>query len=253
MRRKTKKYTEEQENEILEDMNKKYPQQNSLKNTKIDIKFKNLTQKKFANLIEEKEIVMCSGEAGCGKTFIACAQALKLLKNEEKYKKIYLLKSVTTLKDEEIGFLKGTMEEKMEPFVYSFIHNFEKITSHQIISQLRETKVIEVMPIAYCRGLNFDSAIILIDEAQNLTKDHLKTLITRIGTDCKMVFLGDICQIDRKNKKESGFDWIMKKLSSFEEIGIVHFSDDEIVRNPIIKKILDHLEENNENYFNKTA
>jgi len=242
MSRRGRKYTEEQEVEMLEDI-MKTPQNSTLKNLKVEFKFKNQTQKRFANQIEEREIVMCAGPPGTGKTYIACAQALKLFKNDPRYKKIYILKSVTTLKDEEIGFLKGTMEEKMEPFVYSFIHNFEKISSHQVISQLRETKVIEVMPIAYTRGINFDDCIVLIDECQNLTKDHLKTLVTRIGYNCKMVLLGDTGQIDRKIKSESGFAYTMRKLSNCDEVGIIDFQEEEIVRNPIIKKILEHLEE----------
>jgi phosphate starvation-inducible PhoH-like protein len=208
-----------------------------LSKIKIDLKFKNKHQKTFADLLEQKEVIICSGPAGTGKTYIACAQALKLLKEREEYKKIFIVKSVTTLKDEEIGFLKGTMEEKMEPFVFSFIHNFEKITNRSLIGSLRSNGSIQVMPIAYLRGINFDDCIVLIDECQNITPDNMHTIMTRLGSNCKMVFLGDTAQIDLKNKKNSSLKVIMEKFSTLEEFGCIEFSDEDIVRNPLIKKI----------------
>lgn len=240
---KKRRHSEEEENEILESIvNQQYNQ--TLKNVKIELKFKNKTQKSFADKIENKEITICSGLAGTGKTFVACAQALKLFKSDPRYRKIYIIKSVTTLKDEEIGYLKGTLEEKMEPFVYSFIHNFEKIIGKYNTQQLRTNGSIEIMPIAYLRGINFDNCIILIDECQNLTKDHLITIVTRIGTDAKMVLMGDTEQIDKRKKVESGFSWVMDKCKSVDEIGIVSFDDEnDIVRNPIIIKFLEAIKE----------
>jgi phosphate starvation-inducible PhoH-like protein len=208
-----------------------------IRSFRIDLKFKNKNQKIFGDLIESKEVVICSGPAGTGKTYIACAQALQLMKREDRYKKIYIVKSVTTLKDEEIGFLKGTMEEKMEPFVYSFIHNFEKITNRTIVQNMRMNGLIQVMPIAYLRGINFDDCIVLIDEAQNITPDNMHTIMTRIGSNCKMIFLGDTAQVDLRNKKNSSLKLIIDRFSSLEEVGTMEFSDEDIVRNPLIKKI----------------
>lgn len=231
-----RKYTEEEELEILETINQQ-THNHTLKNTKIELKFKNRNQKIFADHIENKEVIICSGPAGTGKTFIACAQALKLFKNDLRFKKIFIVKSVTTLKDEEIGYLKGTLEEKMEPFVYSFIHNFEKIVGRSVTQSLRSNGSIQVMPIAYLRGINFDDCIVLIDECQNITPDNMHTIMTRIGTNCKMVFLGDTNQIDLKNKRNSSLSMIMQKFSELEEFGCISFSDEDIVRNPLIKKI----------------
>ena len=235
-----KRLTDEEESVVFDSI--KEPLLNDiLKHKKIELKFKNEKQKAFAQQIQEKEIVLSRGPAGCGKTFLACAQALKLFKENTKYSKIYLVKSVTTLKDEEIGFLKGTLEQKMEPFMFSFFHNIEKIIGKDILSKMREIGAIEVLPIAYLRGINLDSACVILDEAQNLTKDHLKTILTRIGTDCKLIILGDIEQIDMKNKNNSGFESVIESLISLDEIGITVFGEEDIVRNPLIKKILEAL------------
>jgi phosphate starvation-inducible PhoH-like protein len=237
-----RRYTEEEEHEILESI---VSQQNNstLKNTKIELKFKNKNQKLFADYIEEKEIVICSGPAGTGKTYVACAQALKLFKNDPKYKRIYLVKSVTTLKDEEIGYLKGTLEEKMEPYVFSFVHNFEKIVGRSIIQSLRANKSIEVMPIAYLRGINFDDCIVLIDECQNITPDNMHTIMTRLGTNCKLIFLGDVKQKDLTGTRVSSLPIIMEKFSNREQFGVVSFSEEDIVRNPLIKIIEEVFDE----------
>jgi phosphate starvation-inducible PhoH-like protein len=181
-----KKYSEEEEKSIYNSIVNQTHNQ-TLKNARIDLKFKNVNQKTFADFIEKKEVVICSGPAGTGKTYIACAQALKLFKEDDRFKKIFIVKSVTTLKDEEIGYLKGTMEEKMEPFVYSFIHNFEKIVGRTIIKDMRDNGSIEIMPIAFLRGINFDDCIVLIDECQNITPDNMHTIMTRLGSNCKTV------------------------------------------------------------------
>ena len=231
-----KRLTKAEEDAILEDMaNQSY--NHTLKNVKIDLKYKNRNQKIFADHIENKEVIICSGPAGTGKTYIACSKSLKLFKENLKFKKIYIVKSVTTLKDEEIGFLKGTLEEKMEPFIYSYIHNFEKIIGRTATKTLRENGSIQVMPIAYLRGINFDDCIVLIDEAQNISPDNMHTIMTRLGSNCKMVFLGDILQVDLRNKNKSSLPLIMSKFSEIPEFGCLQFSDDDIVRNPLIKKI----------------
>lgn len=211
----------------------------SLDKLSIEIKCKTKGQKDLVNSVKDKEITICSGPAGTGKTFLACAQALKLIKEyPKKYKHIVLVKSVTTLKDEEIGYLKGGIEDKMEPFMYSFIHNFEKITKdRRSIVEMRNMEIIKVMPIAYMRGINLDSSIVIIDEAQNISIDNIRTILTRLGTDSKMVFLGDTLQIDRRNKKDSALEFIIDNFGELEEMGLIKLTTDDVVRNPLIKKI----------------
>lgn len=241
--RKKKRLTKEEEIEIFDSMNK--TQQNGvLSKIKIDIKSKTPNQKKLVNLIKNKEIVICSGLAGTGKTYISCAVALDLLKNDPRYKKIVIVKSVTTLKDEEIGFLKGTMKEKMEPFMFSFLHNFEKIIGKQAVENLRANNMIEEMPIAYMRGINIDNSVTIIDEAQNISIDNIRTIMTRLGEDSKMIFLGDENQIDIKKKSESSLNFIINKFKDFDEVGTIVLGEDDVVRNPLIKKIEQIFREN---------
>jgi|TARA_R110002020_G_scaffold16114_1_gene57010 phosphate starvation-inducible PhoH-like protein len=201
----------------------------------INVKCKTENQKSLINAIKEKEVIICSGPAGTGKTFLACAEALKLIKRYAKYRKIVIVKSVTTLKNEEIGFLKGNLREKMEPFMFSFVHNFEKLVGQSITSKLRELKTIEEMPIAYMRGINLDRSIIIVDEAQNISQENMRTIMTRLGKDSKMIFLGDERQQDSKGG--NGLTFLMDHFADIEEIGCIQFTKDDVVRNPLIAKI----------------
>lgn len=231
-----KKLTAEEEQEAFEAINRGHSN-NVLNDIRINIKCKTSNQKKLYTSIKDKEIVICSGLAGTGKTFLACATALELLKNDERYRKIVIIKSVTTLKEEEIGFLKGTMKEKMEPFMYSFLHNFEKIIGKYHVDVLRNMGMIEELPIAYMRGINIDNTIAIIDEAQNISIDNIRTIMTRLGENSKMIFLGDENQIDMKKKGESSLNFIINKFENFNEVGTIRLGEDDIVRNPLIKKI----------------
>jgi len=201
----------------------------------INVKCKTVNQKSLVNSIKENEVTICSGPAGTGKTYLACAEALKLIKRYAKYKKIVIVKSVTTLKNEEIGFLKGGLREKMEPFMFSFVHNFEKLVGQAITARLRELKTIEEMPIAYMRGINLDRSIIIIDEAQNISRENIRTIMTRLGRNSKMVFLGDERQQDSKGG--NGLTFLMDHFADIEEIGCVQFNKSDVVRNPLIAKI----------------
>jgi phosphate starvation-inducible PhoH-like protein len=208
-----------------------------LNNIKLSIKCKNETQKVLINGIKENHVTICTGPAGCGKTYLACYQSLVELKSESPINKIIIVKSVTTLKNEEIGFLKGSLSEKMEPFIYSFIKNFEKIVGVELIKSLMEDNAIETLPIAYMRGINIDNAIVIIDETQNISIENIRTILTRLGENSKMIFLGDIKQIDIKNKKDSALSFLVKNFNNIEGINIVEFNNDDIIRHPLIKKI----------------
>lgn len=234
--RRRKKLTAEEEQEAFDTINSGHFT-NVLDRIKVDIKYKTANQKKLVNEIKAKEIVICSGLPGTGKTFLSCAVALELLKKDPRYRKIVIVKSVTTLKDEEIGFLKGTMKEKMEPFMYSFMHNFEKVIGKQNVEILRANNMIEEMPIAYMRGINIDNSITIIDEAQNISIDNIRTIMTRLGENSKMIFLGDENQIDMKKKNESSLNFIIDKFKNFDEVGTIVLGEDDVVRNPLIKKI----------------
>jgi phosphate starvation-inducible PhoH-like protein len=216
-----------------------------LGNIKIEIKHKNETQKKLTHSIKTNDVTICIGMAGTGKTYLAVAEALKLLKANLGYKKIVLIKSVTTLKSEEIGFLKGSLEEKMEPFIYSFISNFDKLIGKENTSKLRELNYIETLPISYLRGISIDNAIILVDEIQNISHDNMKTILTRLGENSKMIFLGDVEQIDLKNKKDSSLSNLVNRIKNKPTNGVevVEFGKEDIVRHKLTSYFIDLFED----------
>jgi phosphate starvation-inducible PhoH-like protein len=209
-----------------------------LKTMSINTKCRNENQKKLVNSIKENEITIVSGLPGTGKTFLACAEALKLVKTKPKYKKILLVKSVTQLPGEELGFLPGDMREKLEPYMISFIDNFEKIIGESLTKKLRDLGIIQIQPLAFIRGRSIDNTVIVVDEAQNISRDNMRTLMTRIGDNSKMVILGDVRQKDIKNKNNSSLETILEKFRDYDGFGCVELRDpNDVVRNPIIKVI----------------
>lgn len=200
-------------------------------------------QEQLINLIENKEVVIAKGLAGSGKTFVTLATALNLLGGT--YKKIILVKSVTSLPGEEIGFIKGGIEQKMEPTMMSFMWNIDKLCGPGAAEALLDKKLIQVLPLAFIRGLSIDNSIVIVDEVQNIDKHTFKTIMTRIGEDSKYIFLGDSEQVDRKHKEESCLNKIMEIFADNDLIGTIEFTDEDCVRNPIIPKILAELRANN--------
>tara|TARA_Y100000401_G_scaffold117565_1_gene127173 strand:+ start:5880 stop:6629 length:750 start_codon:yes stop_codon:yes gene_type:complete len=240
-RRKFKEIPEEDIQELHAFLEKTNKEEDLVLSTlSVNIKCRTENQKKLINSIKQNEITICSGLPGTGKTFLSCAQALKLLKskNPGKYKRIVLIKSVTTLKNEEIGFLKGSLEEKMEPYIDSFMDNFRKLIGKARTGKLRSLGLVEVLPIAFARGRSIDNSIIIIDEAQNISTDNIRTLMTRIGDDSKMVILGDVKQKDIRNKKDSALELVLEKFKDIPNFGCVELRNpNDVVRNPIIKTI----------------
>jgi phosphate starvation-inducible PhoH-like protein len=211
-----------------------------------ELKCKNTSQKKFVNLVNNNDITICAGPAGTGKTFLACAQSLKLLKTK-KYKKILLVKSVTVLEGEDVGFLKGDLKEKMFPFTISFLDNFYKLIGEDNTTAMLNEGLIEVLPLAYIRGRSIDDSIIIVDEAQNISLKNMRSTLTRIGDNSKMIITGDTKQIDIKNKKLSSLDTVVSIFSGKSNIGTMEFQTKDIVRNPIVMMIEDEFDNWEEN------
>lgn len=220
----------------------------------IKIVAKNESQKNLIKSIKNNEITITTGPPGCGKTFVALAYALSLLrKPSNNYNRIYLVKSVTTLKNEELGFLKGDVKEKLEPVMWSFYINMEKLISKNIIDSLVSSEYIRPFPLAYIKGASLDNCIIIADEFQNVTVDNSRTLMTRIGNNSKLIILGDTNQIDLKKKNESSLSVLVNLFKDVDGIGVVEMSDkDTNVRNPLISKIEEKYNEYiNSNESNK--
>jgi phosphate starvation-inducible PhoH-like protein len=205
----------------------------------IEIKCLNEKQKELRRAIEEKDIVISTGPAGTGRTYMSLLTSLKLIKSKPIYKRIVLVKSLQTIKGEELGFLPGNLWEKMEPYMFSFTGNLDKIFRSSFITKsFIESGIIEIFPIAYIRGVTMDNCIVIIDEAQNLSMDTFRTIITRIGNNCKMIFLGDTEQVDLKNKEGSCLSTVADLFIDQEFAASVKFGDEDSVRNPIIPELL---------------
>jgi phosphate starvation-inducible PhoH-like protein len=244
-RRRNKKLSEE---ELLEVENfvysKNAEEDKYIQSLTVNVKCKNENQKALVSSIRDNEITIVSGLPGTGKTFLACAEALKLIKTKPKYKKVLLVKSVTQLPGEELGFLPGDLHDKLDPYMISFIDNFEKIIGESMTKKLRELGLIKIQPLAFVRGRSIDNTVIIVDEAQNISKENMRTLMTRIGDDSKMVILGDIKQKDIKNKNNSSLETILEKFNDVEGFGCVELRNpDDVVRNPIIKIIESKFDE----------
>lgn len=238
-RRRNKKLSEEELLEVQEFVYRKNQEEDKfMSSMSVNYKCRTENQGRLRESIRSNEITIVSGLPGTGKTYIACAEALKLIKSKPKYKKILLVKSVTQLKGEELGHLPGDLNEKFDPFLGSFIDNFEKIIGESLTKKLRELGIINIQPLAFVRGRSIDNTIIVVDEAQNITLDNMRTLMTRIGDNSKMIILGDVKQKDLRNKKDSSLEVIIERFNSIENFGCVELRNPEdVVRNPIIKII----------------
>ena len=248
--RRNKQLSEEELREVEEFVySNNAEEEKFLQTMKINIKCKTENQKKLVNSIKENEITICSGLPGSGKTFLSCAEALKLIKTRHRYKRIVLVKSITPLKNEEIGHLPGNLEEKMAPIMESFTDNIRKLIGKTRMEKLIELGVIEIVPIAFARGRSIDNSIILIDDAQNISLDNIRTLMTRIGDNSKMVIMGDVKQKDIRNKRDSSLEIVLNKFNDVEGFGCVELRDpNDVVRNPIIKlveQVFDDMEDSN--------
>lgn len=204
------------------------------------IKCKNAKQKEFLKTLDEKIITVCTGSPGSGKTLLALYSALKALEKGQ-IECIYLVKPVVQIPGEEVGFLRGSLEEKLDPVNWSFFGNLDKLIGESWRKKLMAEKKIISVPIAFLRGVNLDHARVIVDEAQNITLSTFKTIITRIGEGSSFCVCGDIEQQDIKDKKHSCLHKLIELFKDDGIVGAVTFSDDECVRNPCIPYILNKL------------
>lgn len=206
------------------------------------LKCMNQRQKEFVRSIEEKEITVCTGLAGSGKTYVSVATALKMLEKNQ-IKQIVLVKSVTPLPEEELGILPGDIYDKMAPFTVSFFGNIDKIIGPEMRKRLVGENKIVIQPLAYIRGINIDESCVIVDEAQNLSISVFKSIITRIGKGSKYIIMGDTEQIDMKHREKSVLSKLTKLFADDPMVGVVEFQPEDCVRNPIIPHLLEKIKE----------
>jgi phosphate starvation-inducible PhoH-like protein len=212
-----------------------------------EIKYKNRliarseNQKDFIRSMVENDVVFCQGLAGSGKTHIAIGMAIEWLL-KDKVGKIVITRPVVEA-GEKIGFLPGSAEEKIHPYLIPILDEINHFICMADYARLKNENRIEIVPLGLMRGRNFHDAFIVADECQNATYEQLKMLITRIGTDSKMVLTGDAAQSDLNKHMKGGFIKLMERLADVDGVGLSFLEACDIVRNPIIGKILDKLEE----------
>ncbi len=200
------------------------------------IKPKTIGQKVYANSIREKDIVFSIGPAGTGKTYIAVAMAVNAFKNKDVQKIILARPAVEA--GERLGFLPGDLQEKVDPYLRPLYDALYDILGRESALRLKEKEVIEVVPLAYMRGRTLDNSFIILDEAQNSTKEQMKMFLTRMGFGSKVVVTGDITQIDLPKGKKSGLVEATKILKSVKEIEFCYLKDVDVVRHELVKKIV---------------
>ena len=228
-------YVDESGEEIINAKSTK----NLLSLIKVETKPKTKNQEKLIELINENQITICTGAPGSGKTFIACAEALKLLKANIGYDKIILVKPIVEAANENIGYLKGSAEEKVEHYQESYLYIFNKLIGPALTKKLFDAKIIEVVILSYVRGITFTNSVLILDESQNISTLAMKTMLTRIGSTMKYIVLGDLFQSDKYNNgNQSGLYDAKNRLVGIKDIAMMEFSIDDIVRNDLIKEIL---------------
>ena len=207
-------------------------------------KFLTTNQEDYYNILKNNEITICSGPAGVGKSYVAMNAAVHLLADPNNgYEKIIIVRPAVEA-EEKLGALPGNVEEKLDPYIFPSYYLLNKIIGKECREKLKELEVIEVFALAYMRGMNIDNSILIFEEAQNATPKQMKLLLTRIGFNSKFFISGDLEQSDRyKDKTHSGLWDAIEKFSNLNEIGVYNFDSKDIIRNPIITKILERYEE----------
>jgi len=204
---------------------------------------KTLGQSRFVDALKDYECVIASGPAGTGKTYLSVVYAVSLLKKAE-IKKIILTRPVVEA-GENLGFLPGDLKEKIDPYLRPLYDALNDVLGIETVDKMIEKGVIEIAPLAYMRGRTFDDSYVILDEAQNTTKTQMLMFLTRMGFHTRLVVTGDITQIDLK--QSSGLAHAKKVLKNIEEIKFIELTKMDIVRHPLVQKIIESYEKDEKN------
>ena len=198
---------------------------------------KTFNQKYYTQAIKKNELTFGIGPAGTGKTFLGVAVALDALKSGV-VKKIILTRPVVEA-GESLGFLPGDVKEKIDPYLVPLYDSLYDIAGFEMTNKYIENKIIEIAPLAFMRGRTLEDAFVILDEAQNTTKSQMKMFLTRLGFSSRMLINGDPTQIDLPKTDQSGLLDAIKHLEKIENVEIIKFETLDVIRNPIVQKILE--------------
>ena len=206
---------------------------------------KTLGHKKYVEAIEKNTVTLGVGPAGTGKTYLAVAEAVRAFKSKQVTRIILTRPAVEA--GEKLGFLPGDLQQKIDPYLRPLYDALFDMLGAETFQKQQEKGAIEVAPLAYMRGRTLDDSFIILDEAQNTTKEQMKMFLTRLGFNSKMIVTGDVTQIDLPAGKESGLTDAMKVLKSVEDIAIVRFTQKDVVRHHLVQAIVKAYEKAYEN------
>ena len=198
---------------------------------------KTINQKKLYDSITSNDLVFAVGPAGTGKTYTGVAMAVKSLKEKE-IKKIILTRPAVEA-GENLGYLPGDLKEKLDPYMQPLYDALTDMIPSNKLEKLLDDRTIEIAPLAFMRGRTLDNAFVILDEAQNTTPAQMKMFLTRMGMNAKFMVTGDPGQVDLPRKINSGLTEVIKILSNKRGIKIIHLDDKDVIRHPIVKKVID--------------
>lgn len=193
-------------------------------------------QRAFVQSIEERTLTVGIGPAGTGKTFLAIVMAVRALKNREVARVILSRPAVEA--GEKLGFLPGDLREKVDPYMRPLFDALNELLDATLVNKYIDRGTLEIAPLAYMRGRTLSDAFVILDEAQNATRDQLKMFLTRLGGASKMVVAGDVTQIDLPFGDRSGLRDAATRLAGIEDVGIVELNETDVVRHPLVAKII---------------
>jgi phosphate starvation-inducible PhoH-like protein len=203
-----------------------------------ELQYKNPAQRRFYKTITTKDITFGIGPAGCGKTYLSVHRALRELGDKDsKIDGIVIVKPLVEAAGEKIGYLPGDVEEKTAPFMMSFYYNMEQIIGKQRLQVLKESNVIQVIPLAFMRGITLANKFVILDEAQNATPEQIKMFVTRIGENSKYIITGDLEQSDI-SKHKSGLEDAIKRFAGVHGVGLASFKEKDVVRHSLVRRLL---------------
>lgn len=200
------------------------------------IKAKTTNLKKLVKVSEKKDMIFAIGPAGTGKTYTSVALAVRALRDRE-VKRIILTRPAVEA-GESLGFLPGDLKEKLDPYLQPLYDALRDMIPHEKLEGFMEKKVIEVAPLAFMRGRTLDEAFVILDEAQNITHAQMKMFLTRMGMNAKFIITGDPSQVDLPMRQKSGLKESMRILADVDEIGFVYLTEEDVVRHPVVRKII---------------
>jgi phosphate starvation-inducible PhoH-like protein len=200
------------------------------------IRAKNLNQRRYVELIEHHDLVMSIGPAGTGKTYLAMAMAIASLNRREVARVVLTRPAVEA--GEKLGFLPGDLAEKVNPYLRPLYDALNDMMHFDRVGRLMEKGIIEVAPLAFMRGRTLNDSFVILDEAQNTTREQMKMFLTRLGFNSKAVVTGDITQTDLDPGVQSGLAEAVHVLRDVEKIGFMRFTEEDVVRHPLVQAII---------------